>query len=112
VDKYDKAIAILKEDPKQISRAWGLPYEHDAGCLFQFLTKDFVPNTTFNQGYGCPTMIKGGYMGREFRAQLSELTTLVMKDDRIPESYGDISVDCLDAFAEIQRKADKLLERA
>ena len=100
MDKYDKAIAYLKENPDAIQDAWVTPDLHQAGCLFAFagpIEKD---------GIGCLTQIRGYHA---YHAETEALTLEIKNDTRIPEGIQDVTVDNLEIFAEWQRRLDKEL---
>lgn len=100
MDKYDKAIEYLKENPDAILDAWVKPDLHQAGCLFAYAgPKESVD-------IGCLTQIRGYH---EFRAETDALTVAIKFDTRIPESVSDVTVDNLEIFAEWQRRLDKEL---
>lgn len=101
MDKYDEAIIYLKLHPKEIPNAWSSPSRHKAGALFQMLG---YPG---NSHIGCPTMIKGG----NWEGATEEITQMVRNNPKIPSSYLDITEDCFEAFAEIQRETDKIIKR-
>jgi hypothetical protein len=98
-DKYDKAIAYLSEHPEEIQMAWA-----DGHDLFQYLTP--TGRIDDHCKYGCPTMVKKGLRV----AYRSKLTAMVRAAD-IPDRSSEITPAHLPAFAEIQRLADKVLER-
>jgi hypothetical protein len=101
MDKYDMAVEYLTEHPDEIYDAWGNPFLHKGGCLFQFCNAN---------GYnaiicGCLTQIRrGGYA-----AETEELTEEIRNDERIPSSALDIRAEHLPVFAEWQRRLDKEL---
>ena len=100
MDKYDKAIAYLKENPDAIQDAWGTPDLHPAGCLFAYA------GPTEKDGIGCLTQIRGYH---ECRTETEALTLEIKNDTRIPEHFSYITVDNLEVFAEWQRRLDKEL---
>ena len=102
-DIYDEEIAYLKElvkiKPDAIEKQW---YEAQCSPLFSFLT-----STRSADGIcGCPTMVKAGTRTTPDR----KLTKFVCQQD-IPDYVEDITIDHLETFAKIQRKADELLGR-
>lgn len=102
-DKYDEAMAYLFEHPEEIRDAWADPYDHVAGCLFQYATRG---KPGIFEGFGCLTMVRG-----VCRAATQELTAAIRADERIPRSVEDATADTLPVFAEWQRRLDKELER-
>ena len=100
MDKYDRAIKHLTENPDEIFKAWGSPEMHVAGCLFQFC------GDSRHDDIGCLTMVRGGAF-----AATEELTKAIRADDRIPEDETLIGVEHLPVFAEWQRRLDLELER-
>lgn len=110
MDKYDEAIACLRDNPNEIMDAWNHPLEHYAGCLFQYCTPSggyvVTDGIHFASRCGCPVQVKGGS-----RAWTSELTDKIRNDPRIPYDAIAITADlsCLEAFAEIQREMDRTI---
>lgn len=108
MDKYDKAIEYLTEHPEEIKKAWGYCSTHEAGCLFDYAGSKF--------GCGCLTLVRDSFLFPQkyhvpFVAQTPELTEAIGRDERIPYSENDITLDHLPVFAEWQRKLDKYLAR-
>jgi hypothetical protein len=101
-DKYDRAIAYLKDKPHEIHLAWDTYRVHPAGCLFQ--KADFDPRTF---RCGCLTQVAAG----THCAGSEEITQLIRADECIPSSPYFITPDSLDVFAEWQRKLDKYFDR-
>jgi len=103
VDRYDEAVAYLREHPTEIGGIWYFPRRHAAGCLFAFLSPDSRRKHAGNE-CGCPTMVKSGH----YEAWTPELTAFVRSAD-IPADGRLTRPEHLDTFAEIQRLADKTI---
>lgn len=101
MDKYDKAIAYLTENPHQIFESWQW-----GGSLF-LRTGNPRPRTCDSDlVVGCLTQIRAdvGYC-----TPTPELTKAIRNDDRIPKRPEQITVGNLPLFAEWQRRLDKEL---
>jgi hypothetical protein len=103
-DKYDEAIEYLTKYPTEIWPAWRDPRIHQAGILFLHCGDN---NKYYDHGVycGCLTQIRSDHA---FVAATDDLTEAIRKDDRIPKSPSEITVEHLAAFAEWQRKIDAL----
>lgn len=108
MDKYDKAVAYLKDNPEEIANAWFNGSSSDHGCLFQFLEERDKKGPT-GKNLGCLTQIK--LMPNSFEAPTKKLTEGILNDDRIPSSDSAINTGNLEVFAEWQRRVDKELGR-
>ena len=108
LDKYDKAIEYLTENPAEIVDVWEAPFAYKEGCLFQFASPT---GFTFCNA-GCLTMIReGGYDVWSENKSLPKITKQIHEDERLPVCGTFIKVEHLPVFAEWQRKLDKILER-
>lgn len=103
-DIYDQEIEYLLANPGEIFKHWG-----SSSPLFSYLTESRTVSFVGNKSCGCPTMIKGF----EDVAQADQLTELVCNCPLIPDDECDIIADrpMLEAFADIQREADRVLGR-
>lgn len=97
MDKYDKAIQHLRENPTVIHMAWMDPSGHPGGALFQFCGPR-------RDGCGCLTQIRADI---GYRAVNPTLTRRIREDARLPERHSQITLSSLPVFAEWQRKLDK-----
>ena len=111
MDYYDKAVEYLENHPGQISRAWVKQDTHVAGRLFSFICPTREPGVMNSDGkeVGCPTMIR--HCPHLYGAYTPELTDMIVADDGIPLDNTNIPVSSLRAFANVQRIADKALNR-
>lgn len=108
MDKYDEQIAYLKVFPDRIEEDW-----NTAAGIFRIVGEDFHDGDRW-QLSGCLTQMKrkdGKHT--EFYAIINgelnlEITEAIQNDPRIPANFSEITVDMLPAFAEWQRKIDKL----
>lgn len=101
MDIYDREVARLTEEPELIRESW-----NNWTPLFQYIS----PNgrSQFEETHcGCPTMIRNGTRN----AFTPELTSIIRDDERLPKCEDDITPAHLPVFAEVQRLADKLLNR-
>lgn len=113
MDKYDKAIELLKQAEdfgKAVSSAWfAARADHPTGCLFQFCCppEEHGDNP---QGYavGCLTMIKNSSC---YHAWTEELTQRIRNDPRLPSDRHEITLDQLPVFAEWQREMDATIRQ-
>ena len=97
LDKYDKAIAILTDDPEQIKDAWLLQHPK-CECLFLPLPEIGL----------CPSMISNGYTLSEVKTPgLRGLVSKIRQMRGLPKHKGDITPNHLQIFAKIQREADQ-----
>ncbi len=114
-DKYDRAIAILKEHPDQIMKAWNFPGSpttphpeaEETGCLFMYAGDENHPTfkyDTHSFNCGCLTQVRDLH---NYVAQNPTLTKAIRADKRLPKSSSDITVKHLKVFAEWQRKLDR-----
>lgn len=94
-DKYDTAIAFLKNHPDEILRAWAGVTTHPAGALFDFAG----PGDTC----GCLTQVKANV----YPAANPRLTQAIRADQRLPCRREFITLEILPVFAEWQRKLDR-----
>lgn len=105
MDKYDKAIEYLTQNPDKIYINW-MASLGEAWCLFQSTGNDL-------NEYGCLTQIRS--VGVLYIAPTPELTKAIRADERIPfsPSVGNqtITLAHLPIFAEWQRRLDKELGR-
>ena len=109
-DKYDRAVAYLTEHPELIQDAWALDMPGDTekekeiarDCEALFAYAGQAPG---RDHCGCLTQIRSGERGRD-RAATPELTALIRADERIPLDSAGLGVECLVAFAELQRVID------
>jgi hypothetical protein len=104
-DKYDEAIEYLTEHPTEIWPAWQDPRIHQAGILFLHCG-DSSKKYDHGDHCGCLTQIRSDHT--YFVAATDDLTEAIRKDDRIPRSPSEITVEHLATFAEWQRKIDAL----
>lgn len=104
MDKYDKAVQKLTENPDLIEYAWLSPFGYEEGCLFLCASKSGDPT----RGYGCLTMIR---RKTDAMAETDSLTERIRADERIPTSLKEITAENLPVFAEWQRIIDKELAR-
>lgn len=102
-DKYDRAIQYLTENPSEISDAWYMPNDHQAGCLFKFCTK----SGRSEGNCGCLVSVRNSTAV----ACSVELTNEIRSDEKIPDEKEGITVESLDHFATWQRRLDKELGR-
>jgi Tfp pilus assembly protein PilF len=111
MDKYDKAIAYLKENPHEIPDAWNHPDCRKGGCLFQYCSESGDPYHTDASveflPVGCLTQVKAG----KKVAATEILTRAIRSDRRIPDDPKKVGVKHLGAFAAWQRYLDKVLRR-
>lgn len=130
-DKYDRAIAYLRDHPVQIYDAWNNTGFHPAGCLFSRLGKGYnqmefpdgqvqkeIDGRKFEMG--CLTQIKTTYddFGYQYIGPTPEITQEILNDSRVPfspprpfEGPNTITVDHLELFAYYQRRIDKEFNR-
>lgn len=106
MDKYDKAIQYLRANPSEIYRAYSYCESHQAGCLFQFVTKT---GRSSERHHGCLCLLR--FDPNLFWCDVKSLDIEIKNDTRIPIYGSDITVDNLHIFAELQRKIDVVLER-
>ena len=107
-DRYDRAVAYLTEHPELIQDAWALDMPgdtekeiaRDCEALFAYAGPSAGPNRC-----GCLTQIRSGVRPVD-RAATPELTALIRADERIPADVEGLGVECLVAFAELQRVID------
>lgn len=108
MDKYDKAIAYLTENPGKMEAVWCEQNYGDesemaqAHCLFEYL----CPNDEDTWAYGCITQVASGSK----RAFTDELTQLVLDAD-LPTDIDNVTLQHLPKCAEIQRIADIVCNR-
>jgi hypothetical protein len=107
-DKYDRAIAYLRQHPDEIVQAWLLSRSHPGGCLFSFVSHDRQPLGSHGP-CGCPVMIRNPIY--KSVAETEHLTAAIRADDRIPMVEKDITLDHLPIFAAWQRRIDRELGR-
>lgn len=102
MDKYDEALAHLKEHPGQIPIYWMA-----AKPPFQFLSKTEHISSFRGMMAGCPSMVKRGGHTSE-----SPALTKMVEGSNIP-TYNERSITVADLpeFIRIQREADRLLGR-
>lgn len=113
MDKYDKAIDYLTENPDEIIRAWcdgGDFVDAPGACLFVMCSPANETHVPWGDGNwcGCLTQI------REYAtvaAWTPELTDEICADEGIPKTEDDITVEHLPRFAYWQRRLDVELER-
>lgn len=112
-DKYDAAIAYLRERPEEIVDAWFYfpADQHPAHCLFAYCSPSGTNDDDTPDGYpcGCLTQVRASW---SIKAWTPELTEAIRRDVRIPTREFDITVADLEVFAEWQRRLDKELGRA
>lgn len=89
-DKYDTAIEYLRKNPREIWDAWQFCSTHPAGCLFMH-----TPNAC-------------GEWSPEFSDFRPSERARILKDLVLPRG-GDVRAEHLPAFAELQRRIDKVL---
>lgn len=120
MDRYDKAIMYLQEHPYEIFEAWVNPTNHEAGCLFAFVTstgQNMRGRAPIGYILGCLTRIRKvvcdpglPYCDQpEYIAETPELTEAIRQDERIPKDERQIGLEHLPVFAEWQRRIDKEL---
>lgn len=104
----EELLAII--DEKEFTRAVRIKFLY-ASPLFGFLTPTrHQERRADSQMCGCPLMIRGQSMGLPGRSGWTdELTRLVAGDTRIPCRPQDVTRESLDALAEVQRAADRLI---
>jgi hypothetical protein len=108
MDAYDKAVAYLRERPREIRANWldaqrPTP-DRPARILFGFVTK----HRGIQSCCGCLTQIRN----TPWRvAETDSLTEAIKDDGRLPTTPEKITVDLLDVFAEWQRRIDTELGR-
>jgi hypothetical protein len=116
MDKYDIAVAYLREHPEEIPDAWNNPSgqvqgENRGEPLFGYVAPNpFRSIVDIGNGLikcGCLTQVALG----EEEAYTDDLTQKIRSDHRIPTKPEDITVNDLEVFAEWQRKIDKELNR-
>lgn len=101
MDKYDKAIKYLTENPNQIHEAWNCHVQDEkGGQLFKFAT---MKDEDLDTECGCITQIRSD----DYESGFGNLVTEQIRgDSRIPRDEFDIRVEDLPVFAEWQRKFD------
>lgn len=100
MDKYDKEIERLTENPDKIQDSWQYP-----GPLFAYVVRlELVPAGTV----GCLTMYRSK-VHRPDTAPLEMQTTLteLANDTRLPDNDKKIEPKHLRVFAEWQRRLDR-----
>jgi hypothetical protein len=108
MDKYDRAIEWLTQNPDEIERAWGQPEFTPVGCcLFQYANSSGYIRSSVNGVCGCLTEVRRG----NWSAETAELTNAIRADIRLPRSGATITVEHLPVFAEWQRRLDVELNR-
>lgn len=108
MDKYDRAIEFLVENPSLIHEAWKIPLAQKPGWeLFQFVSKSGFASTV--RICGCLTLIKYDM----FSAETDVLTEPIRNDPRIIDIdnlmllRGTALRDALEVFALWQRRLDR-----
>ncbi len=113
MDKYDRAISILMEQPEAIESAWAYPHDFPAGCLFQFATPSGHAETRPDGNpCGCITSIRS-IVVRAF-GWTDEITNGIRADNRIGDLgthsrrfRGEKLAMFLQACAYWQRRLDR-----
>lgn len=104
-DKYDRAIAYLRNHPEEIHAAWDT-----AACRKNARAKGwelFTVCSEYDDGsYGCLTQVRAGE-----EAYTDKLTNAIRADTRLPATSNGITVKSLPLFARWQRRIDKELGR-
>lgn len=95
MDKYDREIEYLKQNPQHIDFAWNEPF-----ALFSYITGDSTPHKTC----GCLIQIKAGIAS----APTNQLNDEIRNDSKIPNYPGQITTNHLEHFAQWQRKIDSM----
>lgn len=54
---YGNAVRYLRENPKEVRKAFSNPHKHVAGCLFWFCSPDKRTHSFGDFSIGCPMMI-------------------------------------------------------
>lgn len=97
-DKYDQAIAAIKNQNLNIVSVWDLSGGQSAGnlipqCLFQRIANPAVGAVNWHN-FGCLTMVKS----EELPVQTPELTEKIKNDPRIPVDPEKITVEDLEVL--------------
>jgi hypothetical protein len=107
MDKYDRDIKFLLDNPERVPAAWYDPTVEPGGSLFQYLSLD--GNCGLNV-YGCPTMVKRGTKD----TPLAEMTEAIRSDPRIPDDIPtpeQATQATFGALCHYQRWADRTFRK-
>lgn len=115
MDKYDRAIAFLTENPNLIHKTWNnagysvddiasrerMTYaQAEATCLFVMASM----NGQHRRNCGCLTQIRAW---TDYGSEWPDLTKEIKADIRIPTRGEHIEVGHLKVFADYQRRIDR-----
>lgn len=105
-DKYDRAVAYLRDHPGHIHMAWNSAtcYESLREPGWQLFT--VCSDRDDDDLFGCLTQVRAGK-----NAVTYKLTEAIRADLRLPASVHGITVKTLPLFARWQRRIDKELGR-